>query len=158
KDYKDIIKDSIQANVINEVKNFLPKFLPQVVKEALEKIPPSLDKDPSVESNQGKKTKKRRVNESESSKNACTTKESSKGKSMAKTSKSGKSVTADEPVEELVFKIASYNVEQTIDNDVSDAGQPPHTDAYETKAYVASKIPKKDWFMNDPKPKTLNLN
>ncbi|GJT00855.1 hypothetical protein Tco_0822024, partial [Tanacetum coccineum] len=41
RDYKDIIEESIQANVINEVKNFLPKFLPQAVKEALEKTPHS---------------------------------------------------------------------------------------------------------------------
>ncbi|GJX79699.1 hypothetical protein Tco_0327848 [Tanacetum coccineum] len=31
RDYKDVIKESMQANVINEVKNHLPKFLPKVV-------------------------------------------------------------------------------------------------------------------------------
>ncbi|GKE24583.1 hypothetical protein Tco_1436095, partial [Tanacetum coccineum] len=68
-------------------------------------------------SNQGMKTKKRRVNESESSKKTSTTKESSKGKSLAKTSKSGKSVTTEEPVEEPVFEIASDDVEQTVDDE-----------------------------------------
>ncbi|GJV79855.1 hypothetical protein Tco_1515725 [Tanacetum coccineum] len=29
--YKDIIEESVQANVINEVKNLLPKFLPKAV-------------------------------------------------------------------------------------------------------------------------------
>ncbi|GJT88516.1 hypothetical protein Tco_1070233 [Tanacetum coccineum] len=209
KDYKDIIEESIQANVINEVKNFLLKFLPHAVKEALEKTPPSLgqssfqgqstikaaeslfeyelkkilyakmhksqsnlthemhqelfdvitwpmlldetnmekgdkpntvlkkrdrgddqDKDPSIRSNQGKKTKKRRGNESKSSKKTSTTKESSKGKSPARTSKSGKSV--------------------------GDAGQPPHTDADETQADTASKIPKNDWFKKSPRPETLD--
>ncbi|GJZ69053.1 hypothetical protein Tco_0632603 [Tanacetum coccineum] len=43
RDYKDVIEESVHANVINEVKNFIPKFLPHAVKEALEKIPPSLD-------------------------------------------------------------------------------------------------------------------
>ncbi|GJT60295.1 hypothetical protein Tco_1003828 [Tanacetum coccineum] len=82
KDYKDIIEEYVQANVINEVKNFQPNFLPHVVKEAHEKTPPSLgdkpdtslkkrdrgddqDDDPSAGSNQDKKTKKRRVNESD---------------------------------------------------------------------------------------------
>ncbi|GJV51671.1 hypothetical protein Tco_1447412 [Tanacetum coccineum] len=55
------------------------------------------DKDPLAGSNQGKKTQKRRFNESESSKKTSIAKELSKGKSLAKTSKSGKSVTAEEP-------------------------------------------------------------
>nr|GEW34330.1 putative ribonuclease H-like domain-containing protein [Tanacetum cinerariifolium] len=42
RDYKDIIEEFVQANVINEVKKFLPKFLPHAVKEALKKTPPSL--------------------------------------------------------------------------------------------------------------------
>ncbi|GJV54464.1 hypothetical protein Tco_1450205 [Tanacetum coccineum] len=37
KDYKYVIEESVQANVINEVKNFLPKFLPKAIKDALEK-------------------------------------------------------------------------------------------------------------------------
>ncbi|GJS12379.1 hypothetical protein Tco_0369175 [Tanacetum coccineum] len=231
-DYKDVIEESVQANVINEVKNFLPKFLPQAVKEALEKTPPSLgqssfqdqsaiqaveslseyelkkilyekmhksqynlthnthqelydaltwsmlldeanmkkgdkpdtvlkkrdrgddqDEDPLSRSNQGKKTKKRRVNESESSKKTSITKESSKGKSPARTSKS---VTIKESVEELVFKIALEDVEQTVDDKVGDAGQPPHTDSDETQADVASKISKKDWFKKSPRPETLD--
>ncbi|GJZ92557.1 hypothetical protein Tco_0664622 [Tanacetum coccineum] len=80
------------------------------------------DEDPSAGSNQGKKTKKRRFNESESSKKTSTTKESSKGKSLAKTSKSGKSVTAEEPVEDLVFEKSSDDVDQTFDDKVDDAG------------------------------------
>ncbi|GJU93131.1 hypothetical protein Tco_1317887 [Tanacetum coccineum] len=201
RDYKDVIEESVQANVVNEVKKFLPKFLLKAVKEALEKTPPFLgrsssqgqfaieaakslselelknilydkmhkiqshlnhdthqelydaltrsilldentmkedcnpdkvlkkrdhgddrDKDSSAGSNQGKKTKKRRFNESESSKKTSTTKESSKGKSLAKTSKFGKSVTAEEPVEDLVFKIASDDVKQTFGDTIDDAG------------------------------------
>ncbi|GJV04143.1 hypothetical protein Tco_1337712 [Tanacetum coccineum] len=146
RDYKDIIKESVQANVINKVKNFLPKFLPQTVTQALEKTLPSLgqssskvlknkdrgddqDKDVLAGSNQGKKTKKGRGNESESSKNTSTTKESSKGKSPARTSKYGKFVTAKELFEEPVFEIALNDVEKTVDDKVGDVGQPPHNDA-----------------------------
>ncbi|GJR97156.1 hypothetical protein Tco_0269330 [Tanacetum coccineum] len=42
RDYKDVIEEFVQANVINEVKIFPLKFLPQAVKEALEKTPYSL--------------------------------------------------------------------------------------------------------------------
>ncbi|GJT68707.1 hypothetical protein Tco_1020187 [Tanacetum coccineum] len=41
-DYKELIKESVQANIINKVKNQLPKFLPKAVsdrKNALEKTP-----------------------------------------------------------------------------------------------------------------------
>ncbi|GKD56160.1 hypothetical protein Tco_1289547 [Tanacetum coccineum] len=79
------------------------------------------DEDPLSRSNQGKKTKKRRVNESESSKKTSITKESSKGKSPARTSKS---VTIKESVEELVFKIALEDVEQTVDDKVGDSPKP----------------------------------
>ncbi|GKB91205.1 hypothetical protein Tco_0963477, partial [Tanacetum coccineum] len=103
------------------------------------------DEDPSVGSNQGKKTKKRRVSESESSKKTSTTKESSKGESMARTSKSGKFVTAKESVEEPVFEIVLDDVEQIVDDKVGDVGQPPHTDADETQADVAPRISKKDY-------------
>ncbi|GJY28781.1 hypothetical protein Tco_0404548 [Tanacetum coccineum] len=87
--------------------------------------------DPSAGSNEGKKTKKRRFNESESSNKTSTTKESSKGKSPAKTSKSGKSVTTKEAVEDPVFEKASDDVEQTFNDNVDDPGQPPHTSAHE---------------------------
>ncbi|GJY55544.1 hypothetical protein Tco_0454659 [Tanacetum coccineum] len=43
RNYKDVIEESVQANVFNEVNKFLPKFLPQAVKEALEKTPSSLE-------------------------------------------------------------------------------------------------------------------
>ncbi|GJS87862.1 hypothetical protein Tco_0770498 [Tanacetum coccineum] len=121
RDYKDVIEELVQAHVINEVKKFLPKFLPQ-----------------------GKKTKKRRFNESESSKKASIAKESSKGKSLAKTSKSGKSMTTEEPVEEPIFYKALDDVEQTFDDKIDT------TD--ETQADVVPKIQKKDWFKDSPNP------
>ncbi|GKC43970.1 hypothetical protein Tco_1061692, partial [Tanacetum coccineum] len=144
RDYKDVIEESVQAHVINEVKKFLPKFIPKAVKEALEKTPLSLgqsssqDEDPSAGSNQGKKTKKRRFNESESS----------KGKSPVNTSKSGKFVTAEEPVEEPIFEKALNDVEQTFDDKMDTAD--------ETQADVVPKILKKDWFKESLKPKVFN--
>nr|GEW98943.1 hypothetical protein [Tanacetum cinerariifolium] len=115
-----------------------------------------LDEDPSAGSNQGKKTKKRRFNEFKSSKKKYTTKESSKGKFLAKMTKSRKSMSAKESVEEPVFEIASDDVEQTVDDKVGDAGQPPHTDADETQADAALRNPKKDWFKEYPMPETLD--
>ncbi|GJR51330.1 hypothetical protein Tco_1401851 [Tanacetum coccineum] len=114
------------------------------------------DEDPSAGSNQGKKTKKTRFNESESSKKTSTTKESSKGKSPARTSKSGKSVTAKELVEEPIFEIASDNIKQTLDDKDGDASQLPHTDADVTQADAALNISKKDWFKKALRPETLD--
>ncbi|GJX35523.1 hypothetical protein Tco_0247080 [Tanacetum coccineum] len=71
------------------------------------------EEDPSDGPNQGKKTKRRRTKEFESSKKSSTSKESSKGKSPDKTSKFDKSMTAEEPVEDLVFEMAFDDIEQT---------------------------------------------
>ncbi|GKE29986.1 hypothetical protein Tco_1445370, partial [Tanacetum coccineum] len=90
------------------------------------------DKDPLAGPNQGKKTNRSRTKESEPSKKSSTTKESSKGKSPAKTSKFGKSVTVEQPVKELIFEMASDDIEQTIDDVVIDIDQPPD-DTTQTK-------------------------
>ncbi|GKB07728.1 hypothetical protein Tco_0836012 [Tanacetum coccineum] len=107
------------------------------------------DEDPLAGPNQGKKTKRSRTKESEPSKKSSTSKESSKGKSPAKTSKSRKSVTAEEQVEELVFEMASDDIEQTADDVANDADQ-PLDDSTKTK----DKDPKKDWFKQPSRPPT----
>ncbi|GJU26108.1 hypothetical protein Tco_1164729 [Tanacetum coccineum] len=107
------------------------------------------DIDPLAGPNQGKKTKRSRTKESEPSKKSSTTKDLSKGKSPAKTSKSGKSVTAEEPVEEIVFEKAFVDTEQTIDDVVNDANQPPD-DSTQTK----DKDLNKDLFKQPPRPPT----
>ncbi|GKB57443.1 hypothetical protein Tco_0913629 [Tanacetum coccineum] len=109
------------------------------------------DEDPSAGPNQGKKTKRSRTKESEPSKKSSTSKESSKGKSPAKTSKSGKSMTAEEPIEEPVFEMASDDIEQTVDDVANDADQLPD-DSTQTK----DKNPKKYWFKQPPRPPTPN--
>ncbi|GJT47293.1 hypothetical protein Tco_0956008 [Tanacetum coccineum] len=58
------------------------------------------DEDPLAGPNQGKKTKRRRTKEFESTKKPSTTKETPKGKAPYKGSKTGKSALAKEPVEE----------------------------------------------------------
>ncbi|GJW77333.1 hypothetical protein Tco_0139015 [Tanacetum coccineum] len=60
------------------------------------------DEDPPAGLNQGKKTKKRRTKESESSKKPSSTKETPKGKAPTKGSKTGKSASAKELVEEPI--------------------------------------------------------
>nr|GFC74541.1 hypothetical protein [Tanacetum cinerariifolium] len=78
-------------------------------------------------------------------------KESSKGKSPAKTSKSSKSMTAEEPVEELIFEMASDDIEQTVDDVANDANPTPD-DSTKTK----DKDPNKDWFKQPLRPPTLD--
>ncbi|GJV68846.1 reverse transcriptase domain-containing protein [Tanacetum coccineum] len=69
---------------------------------------------------------------------------------VAKTSNSGKAVTAEEPVEDLVFEKASDNIDQTFDDKMDTAD--------ETLADAIPKIQKKDWFKKAPRPETLNPN
>ncbi|GJR28871.1 hypothetical protein Tco_1105103 [Tanacetum coccineum] len=97
----------------------------------------------------GKKTKRSRTKESEPSKKSSTSKESSKGKSPSKTSKSDKSVTTEEPVEELVFKMPSNDIEQTVDDVENDANQPLND-----LTQIKDKDPKKDWFKQPTNPPT----
>ncbi|GJW61706.1 hypothetical protein Tco_0111041 [Tanacetum coccineum] len=68
------------------------------------------DEDPSAGPNQGKKTKRRRTQKSESSKKPSITKETSKGKAPLKSSKIGKSTTAKEPVEEPIDEVVMDEV------------------------------------------------
>nr|GEW18012.1 hypothetical protein [Tanacetum cinerariifolium] len=74
------------------------------------------DDDPSAGPNQGKKTKRSRTKEFEPSKKSFTSKEPSK----------------EEPVEELIFEMASDDIEQTVDDVANDADQPPD-DSTQTK-------------------------
>ncbi|GJY72507.1 hypothetical protein Tco_0476210 [Tanacetum coccineum] len=83
------------------------------------------DEDPSAGPNQGKKTKRRRTKESESSMKPSTTKETSKGNAPSKSSKTGKSVTAHEPIEEPIAEVVMDDLETTTNEDVvNDANLP----------------------------------
>ncbi|GJX04748.1 hypothetical protein Tco_0190664 [Tanacetum coccineum] len=86
------------------------------------------DEDSPAGPNQGKKTKRRRTKELESSKKPSTTKETPKGKAPSKGSKTGKSASAKEPVEEPITEVAMDNAVNTTGKDVvRDDDQPLDT-------------------------------
>ncbi|GKE39074.1 hypothetical protein Tco_1462479, partial [Tanacetum coccineum] len=172
------VKNQLPKFLPKEVSDFATPVIQSTIKKTLKKTPLSLaqsssqaqfslkavessiksfekkyrdDEDPSAGPNQGKKTKRSRTKESEPSKKLSTSKESSKGKSPAETSKSGKSVTAEEPVEEPVFEMASDDIEQTVDDVANDVDQPPD-ESTQTK----DKDSKKDWFKQPPWSPTLD--
>ncbi|GJS38054.1 hypothetical protein Tco_0536436 [Tanacetum coccineum] len=79
------------------------------------------DEDPPARPNQGKKTKRRRTKEYESSMKPSSTKETTKGKAPTKGSKTGKSASAKEPVKE---PIAEAIMDDASDDVVRDDDQP----------------------------------
>ncbi|GJV70839.1 retrovirus-related pol polyprotein from transposon TNT 1-94 [Tanacetum coccineum] len=105
------------------------------------------NEDPPAGPNQGKKTKKRRTNESESPKKQSTTKETPKGKAPSKGSKTGKSGSAKEPVEEPIAEVVMEDAGEDV---VHDADQPQ--DASKPKT---DKTP--EWFKQPPRPPTPDL-
>ncbi|GJT21569.1 hypothetical protein Tco_0891506 [Tanacetum coccineum] len=98
----------------------------------------------------GKKTKRRRTKELESSKKTSTTKEISKGKASTKSSKTGKSASAKEPVKELIIEVVMDDAVHTASEDVvRDDEQPQDTSEPKT-----NKTPNQDWFKQPPRPPT----
>ncbi|GJR27613.1 hypothetical protein Tco_1103845 [Tanacetum coccineum] len=80
--------------------------------------------DPPAGPNQGKKTKRRRIKESESSKKPSTTKETLKGKDPFKGSKNEKSASAKESAEEPTSEVVMNDVGKDV---VHDNYQPQDT-------------------------------
>nr|GEW93693.1 hypothetical protein [Tanacetum cinerariifolium] len=66
----------------------------------------------------GKKTKRRRTKESESSMKPSTTKETSKGKALSKSFKTGMSTTTQEPIEEPIGEVVMDDQETTANEDM----------------------------------------
>nr|GEV61612.1 hypothetical protein [Tanacetum cinerariifolium] len=95
---------------------------------------------------QGKKTKRKRTNELESSKKPSTTKETPKGKDLSKGSKTGKSALAKEPVEEPIAEVV---MDDAADDVVRDDDQPQDTSKPKT-----TKTSNPKWFMQPPRPPT----
>nr|GEV50630.1 reverse transcriptase domain-containing protein [Tanacetum cinerariifolium] len=87
------------------------------------------DKDPPAGPNQGKKTKRRRTKDSESSKKPSTTKETPKGKAPSKGSKTSKSASAMELVEEPIAKVETDDAGEDVvrDDDQSQDTSEPKT-------------------------------
>ncbi|GJZ43430.1 hypothetical protein Tco_0590685 [Tanacetum coccineum] len=110
------------------------------------------DEDPLAGPNQGKKTKRRRTKESESSKKPSTTKETPKGKASSKGSKTGKSASTKESVEEPIAKVVMDDAFNTVGEDVvHDDDQPQDTSEPKT-----NKTLNQDWFKQPPRPPTPN--
>nr|GEZ79111.1 hypothetical protein [Tanacetum cinerariifolium] len=106
------------------------------------------NEDPPTRPNLGKKTKRRRTKESESSKKPSTTKETHKGKASSKGSKTSKSALIKEPVEEPTTEVVMDDVGDDL---VHDDDQPQ--DAFESKT---AKTPNPEWFTQPPRPSTLD--
>ncbi|GKC22550.1 hypothetical protein Tco_1024700 [Tanacetum coccineum] len=88
------------------------------------------DDDPPARPNQGKKTKKRRTKEFESSKKPSSTKKTTKGKAPSKGSKTGKSALTKEPVEEPITEVVMDDAGDDVarkDNQPQDAPKPKTT-------------------------------
>ncbi|GJS47394.1 hypothetical protein Tco_0597515 [Tanacetum coccineum] len=99
------------------------------------------DEDPPARPNQGKKTKRRRTKEFESSKKPSTTKETPKGKAPTKGCKSGKSALAKDPVKEPIADV--------IMDDAGDDLQPPRPptpDPEWNERQVVLDQPTQPWF------------
>ncbi|GJT11487.1 hypothetical protein Tco_0858529 [Tanacetum coccineum] len=104
------------------------------------------DEDPLAGPNQGKKTKRRRTKESESSKKPSTTKETPKGKAPSKGSKTGKYALEKEPVKEPIAEVV---MDDAGDDVVRDDDQPQDTSEPKT-----AKTPNPKWFTQPPRPPT----
>nr|GEU66333.1 hypothetical protein [Tanacetum cinerariifolium] len=111
------------------------------------------DDDPLTGPNQGKKTKRIRTKELESSKKPSTTKETLKGKAQLKGSKTGKSASVKEPVEEPIAEVA-------IDDSVNTAGKDVVCDVdkpQDTLEPKTDKTPNPEWFKQPARPSTPDL-
>nr|GFB31965.1 hypothetical protein [Tanacetum cinerariifolium] len=94
------------------------------------------DVDPSARLNQGKKTKRKRTKELESSKKTSTTKETSKGNALTKGSKFDKSVHAEESI-----------AEPTEEHDLfKQPPRPPNLDPEWNTHQVIDNHPEQPWF------------
>ncbi|GJU28581.1 hypothetical protein Tco_1167202 [Tanacetum coccineum] len=107
------------------------------------------DEDPPAGPNQGKKTKRRKTKESESSKKPSSTKETPKGKAPSKGSKIGKSASAKELVEEPIAEVVMDDMGKDV---VRDDDQPQDTSEPKT-----AKTPNLEWFKQPPRPPTPDL-
>ncbi|GKC49441.1 hypothetical protein Tco_1072186, partial [Tanacetum coccineum] len=102
--------------------------------------------DPPAGPNQGKKTQRRRIEESESFKKPSSTKETPKGKASTKGSKTSKSASAKEPVKEPIAEVV---MDDACDDVVCNDDQPQDTSKHKTR-----KTLNPDWFKQPPRSPT----
>ncbi|GJZ84543.1 hypothetical protein Tco_0649882 [Tanacetum coccineum] len=182
-DYKEMIEESVQAIIINEVKNQLSKFLPKevsdfatsmiqsTIKNALENTPFPLAQSSSQAQSSLKAAKSDRDREDPSAgpnqgkkTKRSRTKESnpSKKSSTSKESSNGKSPAKTSKssksvtVEELVEEPVFEMASDDIEqttDNVTNDVDQPPDDSTQTK----DKAPKQDWFKQPPRPPTPDL-
>ncbi|GJZ10671.1 hypothetical protein Tco_0545430 [Tanacetum coccineum] len=104
------------------------------------------DEDPPARLNQGKKAKRRKTKEFESSKKPSSTKETPKGKAPSKGSKTVKSASVKEPVEEPIIEVVIDNMG---DNVVHDDEQ-----TQDTSEPMTAKTLNLKWFTQPSRPPT----
>ncbi|GKD81032.1 hypothetical protein Tco_1347871, partial [Tanacetum coccineum] len=137
----------MEALIENE--NDMDKGVADTVKDHKRKHDDDEDndyEDPPAGPNQGKKAKRRRTKEPESSKKPSSTKETPKGKAPTKGSKTSKSALAKEPVEEPIAEVIMDDVGDDLvhDDDQPQAASKPKT----------SKTMNPEWFKQPPRPHT----
>ncbi|GKC30583.1 hypothetical protein Tco_1037877 [Tanacetum coccineum] len=133
-----------------EDKNTMDKGVADIVKDNKRKHDDDDDEDPLAGPNQGKKTKRQRTKESESSKKPSTIKETPKGKAPSKGSKIGKSTSTKEPVKEPIANVVMDDAINTTGEDVVRDDDRPQ-DSLEPKT---DKTPNPKWFKQPPRPPT----
>nr|GEY00470.1 hypothetical protein [Tanacetum cinerariifolium] len=143
---KSIDKAALKESLIED-ENAMDKGVADTVK--CHKRKHDDDEDPPAGPNQGKKTKRRRTKESESSKKPSTTKETPKGKAPSKGSKTSKSASVKELVEEPTVEVVMDDVSKDV---VLDDDQPQ--DTYEPNT---AKTLNPEWFTRPLRPSTPDL-
>nr|GEW71013.1 hypothetical protein [Tanacetum cinerariifolium] len=118
---RDVFQKELQKHMTNLIHKYSLQHLPKLTKKPtptaeqeskesmtqLKTIRESMMmmKTLQLDQNQGKKTKRKRTKESESSNKPSSTKETPKGKAPTKGSKTGKSASTTEPVEETIAEM-----------------------------------------------------
>nr|GEW42753.1 hypothetical protein [Tanacetum cinerariifolium] len=157
-DYKEMTEESMQANIINEVKNQLPKFLPKAVFDFATMVIQSttilfdkIDKSRSYLTHDKHQVLFDALLNLIILDDAVARGQADPEKVMRKRDRDDEDPLAGLNQEELVFEMASYDIEQSVD-DVSNDTDQPLDDSTQTK----DKDPKKDWFKHPSRPHTPN--
>ncbi|GJU38764.1 hypothetical protein Tco_1191721 [Tanacetum coccineum] len=148
-DHTNAIENSVQANVINEVKNQLPKYL---LKAVFEYVQPRMEStDPPADAD--KDTKKRKGKHSDTS-------SSKKGKDQAKSSKEAKALSKLSATEKAVddeelIQDNAVDDEELVQDNAMDVKDMTHDDAapnqdkskwFKQDDVVRPETPDPDWF------------
>ncbi|GJW92207.1 hypothetical protein Tco_0169760 [Tanacetum coccineum] len=169
-DYKEMIEESVQENIINKVNNQLLKFLPKAVSDfatpviqstvnkALEKTPLPVAQSSSqaqsslkaVESLAKYELKTILFDKMDKGRSYLThDKHQALFYALLNSMSLDDAIAREEPVEKPVFEMASYDIEQTVDDMANDVDQPP-----DNSTQAKDKSLKKDWFTQPPRPLT----